>query len=69
MIKLIGLSPYAKAGATPLTAFELYAKAEVLAKMYGLDSNEAPDAFELAYIRFFAGEVSDFLAANHAVPT
>jgi hypothetical protein len=56
-------------GAAPLTALELYAKAGVLAAMYGLRNHETPDEIEAAYIRFFAGEVSDFLAANCAVPS
>jgi hypothetical protein len=34
--------------------------------MYGLRNGEQPDATEMAYIRFFAGEVTDFLAANDA---
>ena len=67
--KLIGLSPHCKAGAVPLNALELHAKAGVLAAMYGLRKHEHPDAIEQAYVRFFAGEVSDFLAANHAVST
>jgi hypothetical protein len=41
--------------------------AGVLAAMYGLRKDEAPDEIEMAYIRFFAGEVSDFLAANCGV--
>jgi hypothetical protein len=36
--------------------------------MYGLRKHEEPDAVEIAYIRVFAGEVSDFLASNHATP-
>jgi hypothetical protein len=36
--------------------------------MYGLRRDEQPDETEMAYIRFFAGEVSDFVAANHQVP-
>jgi hypothetical protein len=36
MMKLIGLSPHTTAGAAPLSAVELYAKAGVLAAMYGL---------------------------------
>jgi hypothetical protein len=62
--KLIGLSPHCRAGAAPLSALELHAKAGVLATMYGLRNGEQPDATEMAYIRFFAGEVIDFLAAN-----
>jgi hypothetical protein len=64
MLKLIGLSPHCKAGAAPLSALELHAKAGVLAAMYGLRDGDGPDAVEMAYIRFFAGEVIDFLAAN-----
>jgi hypothetical protein len=67
MSKLIGLSPHLKEGAPSLTALELYAKAGVLAAMYGLRKGEHPDEIEAAYTRFFAGEVSDFLTANHAV--
>ena len=68
MSKLLGLSPHAKPGTPPLTALELRAKAGVLAAMYGLRLCEAPDKIEQAYIRLFAGEVSDFLAAHHVVP-
>jgi hypothetical protein len=32
--------------------------------MYGLRNQEPPDTIEQVYIRFFAGEISDFLAAN-----
>jgi hypothetical protein len=67
MLRLIGLSPHQRAGAAPLTSLELHAKAGVLAAMYGLQRSECPDAIEKAYIRFFASEVSDFLAANHEV--
>ena len=66
MSKLIALSSHLKGGATPLTAIELHAKAGVLAAMYGLRKDEQPDPIEQTYIRFFAGEVSDFLAVNHA---
>jgi hypothetical protein len=69
MCKLIGLSPHTTPGAAPLSALELHAKAGVLAAMYGLRNHEAPDEIETVYIRFFAGEVSDFLAANYAVPS
>jgi hypothetical protein len=62
MSKLIGLSPHCREGAPPLSAIELHAKAGVLAAMYGLRNNEQPDEIEMAYIRFFAGEVSDFIA-------
>ena len=68
MCKLIGLSPHTTFDAAPLTPLELYAKAGVLAAMYGLRKDEGPDETELVYVRFFAGEVSDFLAANHEVP-
>ena len=68
MCKLIGLSPHTTFDAAPLTPLELYAKAGVLAAMYGLRKDEGPDETELAYVRFFAGEVSDFLAANHEAP-
>jgi len=67
MAKLIGLSPHCRAGAAPLTALELHAKAGVLAAMYGLRNDEQPDHIEQIYIRFFAGEVSDFLAMSHEV--
>ena len=69
MTKLIGLGPHAREGASPLSVLELHAKAAVLAKMYGLRNHEDLDQIEQAYVRFFAGEVSDFLAANHAVPS
>jgi hypothetical protein len=69
MCKLVGLSPHKTPGAPPLTALELYAKAGVLAAMYGLRKDEEPNEDEAAYIRFFAGEVLDFLTAVHAVPT
>jgi hypothetical protein len=64
MAKLIGLSPHMREGTPPLTALELHAKASVLAAMYGLRKNEEPDEIETAYIRFFAGEVQDFLASQ-----
>jgi hypothetical protein len=48
---------------------ELHAKAGMLAAMYGLRRGEQLDGIEQAYIRFFAGEVSDFLAANPSVPS
>jgi hypothetical protein len=65
MCKLIGLSPHKRPGAAALSPIELHAKATVLAAMYGLRKDEEPNEIETAYIRFFAGEVSDFLAANH----
>jgi len=68
MAKLIGLSPHCRAGTEPLTASELHAKAGVLAAMYGLRNHECPDKIEQTYIRFFAVEVSDFLAANRTEP-
>ena len=64
MIRLIALSPHKMPGAPPLTAVELKAKAAVLEAMYGLQKDEEPDYIELLYIRFFAGEVSDFLASQ-----
>jgi hypothetical protein len=70
MCKLIGLSPHLsphKRPGTVLTPLELHAKASVLAAMYGMRKHEHPDEIETAYIRFFAGEVSDFLTANHEV--
>jgi hypothetical protein len=67
MLKLIALSPPCKTGAAPLTALELHAKADVLTAMYGLRDDEEPDHVERAYIRFFAAEVTDFLAASPAV--
>jgi hypothetical protein len=67
MCKLIGLSPHKTPGAKPLTPLELHAKAGVLAAMYGLRKHEQPGDIEQAYIRFFAGEVSDFLASHQAV--
>jgi hypothetical protein len=67
MCKLIGLSPHP--GSAPLTSLELYAKAGVLAAMYGLRKDENPDEIESAYIRFFAVEVSDFLTVNCEVPS
>jgi hypothetical protein len=36
--------------------------------MYGLRGDEHPDETEMTYIRFFAGEVSDFLAAHVTEP-
>lgn len=66
MLKLIGLQSLSNAGAKPISAIELHAKAGVLAAMYGLQNHECPDETERTYIRFFAEEVSDFLAANHA---
>ena len=69
MFKLIGLSPHLTAGAPPLTSLELHAKAGVLVAMFGLRNGATPDADERAYIRFFAGEVSDFLAANPTQPS
>ena len=68
MCELIGLSPHKTPGAGALTALELHAKAGVLAAMYGLRKHEHPDEIEQAYVRFFAGEVSDFLAANYTEP-
>lgn len=62
MMRLIAISPHATAGTSPLTALELYAKAGVLAAMYGLRSGAEPDGTEIAFIRFFAGEVRDFFA-------
>jgi hypothetical protein len=38
----------------------------VLAAMYGLRKYEAPEKIEQAYIRFFASEISDFLASHGA---
>jgi hypothetical protein len=66
IVRLVALSPHRVPGAPPLTALELYAKAKVLDAMYGLQKDADPNEIELAYIRFFAGEVADFLAANHA---
>jgi hypothetical protein len=42
---------------------ELFAKAGVLATMYGLQKGVEPNEYELVYIRFFAGEVQDLMAA------
>ena len=67
MHKLICLSPHKRYGAPVLTALELYAKAGVLTAMYGLRNGEEPDETEMTYIRFFAGEVADFLTAHHEV--
>jgi hypothetical protein len=64
IVRLVALSPHRVPGAPPLTALELYAKAKVLDAMYGLQKDAEPNEIELAYIRFFAGEVADFLAAN-----
>jgi hypothetical protein len=69
MVRLVALSPHKAPGAPPLTALELYAKAKVLDATYGLQNDAEPNEIELAYIRFFAGEVADFLAANHAMPS
>ncbi len=65
LTKLMGRSPHCKGGDSSLTAVELQAKAGVLAAMYGLNNHGQIHSIELAYIGFFAGEVSDFLAANH----
>jgi hypothetical protein len=67
MVKLLGLSPHTRAGATPLTPAELFAKAAVLAAIIGLRKDHEPDHIETAYIRFFSGEVTDFLTAYHEV--
>jgi hypothetical protein len=67
MVRLIGLSPHKVPGAPPLTTLELYAKAKVLEAMYGLKEDAEPNEIELAYIRFFAGEVSDYLVAGGEV--
>jgi hypothetical protein len=53
MVKLLGLSPHARAGAAPLTPAELFSKAAVLAAMIGLRKDHEPDHIETAYIRFF----------------
>jgi hypothetical protein len=45
----------------------LFAKAGVFAAMYGLQKDAEPTDDERIYIRFFAGEVLDFLAAYHQV--
>jgi hypothetical protein len=37
--------------------------------MCGLRKDENPDEIELAYIRFFAVDFSDFLAVNCEVPS
>jgi hypothetical protein len=66
MLKLFGLSPHGR-GTTPLTPAELFAKAAVLAKIVGLRKDHEPDHIETAYIRFFSGEVTDFLTAHHEV--
>jgi hypothetical protein len=66
MVKLLGLSPYGR-GATPLAPAELFAKAAVLAAIIGLRKDHEPDHIETAYIRFFSGEVTDFLTAHHEV--
>jgi hypothetical protein len=68
MCTLISLSPHTSPGAPALTALELRAKASVLSAMNGLQQHHQPDAVEQAYIRIFAREVSDFLAANHTEP-
>ena len=65
LFKLICLSPHMRSGAPPLTSLKLHAKVGVVAAMYGLRKGEHPSDDEQTYIRFFAGEVSDFLAANH----
>jgi hypothetical protein len=36
--------------------------------MYVLRMDEQLDPIEMAYVRMFDGEVSDFLVANHQVP-
>jgi hypothetical protein len=64
MTRLIALSPHKTPSAPPLTAVELKAKAAVLEAMYGLQKDEKPDDIEMLYIRFFAGEVSDYLASQ-----
>lgn len=67
MVRLIALSPHKAAGVPPLTTLELYAKAKVLGAMYGLRRDAEPNEIERAYIRFFAGEVSDYLIAGGEV--
>ena len=67
MVRLVALSPHKVPGAPPLTTLELYAKAKVLDAMYGLKKDEEPNEIELAYIRFFAGEVADYLIAGGEV--
>lgn len=69
MFKLICLSPHKRHGAPCLTALELHAKASVLEAMFGLRKGASPDADEQLYIGLFAGEVSDFLAANRTEPS
>jgi hypothetical protein len=68
MCKLIGLSPHKTPGAPPLSPRELYAKAGVLAAMYGLRKDEEPNEIETAYIRFFAGEVKDYFESQGETP-
>jgi hypothetical protein len=62
MSRLIDLGGIPGASLTPL---ELRAKAGVLAGMYGLRKHEDTDEIETTYIRLFAREVVDYLAANH----
>jgi hypothetical protein len=70
LFKLITLSPHAKAGAPPLTGLELHAKAGIIAALYGLRKDMEPNKDELAYIRLFAAEVSDFFRSNrHEKPS
>jgi hypothetical protein len=67
LVRLNALSSQKVSEAPPLTALELYAKSKVLDAMYGLKRDAEPNEIELAYIRFFAGEVSDYFIAGGEV--
>jgi hypothetical protein len=67
IVRLVALCSHKAPGAPPLTTLELYAKAKVLEAIYGLQKDAEPNEIELAYIRFFAGEVSDYLIAGGEV--
>lgn len=61
MVRLIVLNPHCRSGAPPVTAVELRAMAGVLSAAYGMRDGEDLNPIESAYIRLFAGSVSDFL--------
>lgn len=62
--KLVALSPHMRAGAPPLTANELRAKAAVMQALYGLHPNEDLLPIERSFIVSFAGEVADYFDAQ-----
>ncbi|TGN75937.1 hypothetical protein EOW77_0032225 [Bradyrhizobium yuanmingense] len=62
--KLVGLSPHMVAGAEPLNADELAAKAAVAQALYGFRNGEELEPDERLFMRFFAGEVAGHLTAR-----